>query len=640
MNHVIAGRPRPWRPAALLLAGLLLLGCDEGTGPPPEVASIQVTPDSAILDAGRDRVQFRATALDEAGGEIEGVTFSWAVSDTAIATVDGDGWVSAAATGLAAVSASAEAVTGEAVVRVHLSTGYFVCECGAGSAAGCQAGDDDATGRSPYTPFESYQRARARFSSLAAGDTIRFCEGGAFPITGANTERRWVNDRCRAESPCVVTSYPAPWGAGDEDRPLLTAQDGHGMALEDGGDADHEEGYVFENLTLRCTSCGGAGWGFFLYNDIDHVVLQDVEIDGFALGVYVGESNPCADPACDGVNAGLTIRRARIVNSSTQGFLGAGDSLVIEDSYFENNGTRAFLDHNIYLGGVSHGARISRNELFRSALNEAGSCSGVSLVAHGEHTDLVNLIYEEVGKAEPGCWGIAVDPAYEEPERFQNVVIRRNEIRHVGNLGIGVASCVDCLIENNVVVNAQPFAVTGIAAPDRAAGPGDADPSNVDIRNNSILIAAAGGAGIRVGGLGTGNLVGSNAVLYTGAAVDWYCMEVVLPDGTDIGTVYEAVGHNLCWASELGAGGQWERYTGTDPDPLTAWQNASGLGAGSIWADPEFADALGPDYNLRPASSASPLVDNGHPSLSAPTDISGAARDDAPDLGAYEGGGG
>lgn len=62
---------------------------------------------------------------------------------------------------------------------------------------------------------------------------------------------------------------------------------------------------------------------------------------------------------------------------------------------------------------------------------------------HGQHQDLTierNLVREDVGAADPGCWGIAVDTGYSEAESFTNVVIRGNVVRNVGNMAIGTSS--------------------------------------------------------------------------------------------------------------------------------------------------------------------------------------------------------
>ena len=83
---------------------------------------------------------------------------------------------------------------------------------------------------------------------------------------------------------------------------------------------------------------------------------------------------------------------------------------------------------------------------------------------HGEHADLLieaNTIREDVGAADPACWGLGITPAYATPEGFLRTVIRGNTFRNVGNIAIALGSCQDCVVENNVIVSEQTFGGIG-----------------------------------------------------------------------------------------------------------------------------------------------------------------------------------
>src|SRR3954471_10602794 len=56
----------------------------------------------------------------------------------------------------------------------------YICDCGTGAAPGCVAGDDANAGACPATPQRTLGRAGNRFGSLAAGDSLLFCRGGAW----------------------------------------------------------------------------------------------------------------------------------------------------------------------------------------------------------------------------------------------------------------------------------------------------------------------------------------------------------------------------------------------------------------------------------------------------------------------------
>ncbi|MGC4118474.1 MAG: right-handed parallel beta-helix repeat-containing protein [Myxococcales bacterium] len=368
---------------------------------------------------------------------------------------------------------------------------HYACDCDTGAATGCVPGDDANDGLSPASPKKTIAAVRSAFAALSPGESVLLCRGGAFAAVAG----RWNNSRCTAAQPCSLGDYTPSWaGGGSAPKPRIwVREEMNFFNLEDGGDAEHEEGYTFRNLDLRFTLATTDANAFFLYNDIDDVTIEGVDIDGFAIGVHQADSNPCnaSDPRCDGKNSRLTIRGCRFTNNSAMGYLGNGDGLTLEDSYFENNGSRAVFDHNIYVGGEGNHVVVRRNELYRSDLQPDGSCAGVSLVVHGVHDDVLienNLVREDVGKAGGGCWGITVDPGYGgEVESFRHVTIRGNVVRNVGNLGIGVASCTDCVIEDNEIIHEQAFGQVGIAAPDRNRGGEDLAMARVTVRNNSIL---------------------------------------------------------------------------------------------------------------------------------------------------------
>jgi len=507
------------------------------------------------------------------------------------------------------------------------STDWHLCDCASGADVDCVVGSDFGTGTAG-DPWQSYEKARTTFGSLAAGDAIRFCRGGVWTISGGT---RWVNASCRADLWCVVSDYVPGWGSGDEARPLLQRTDGsHGFALEDGGDAEHEEGYLFENLDLR--SDAGTGNGFFLYNDIDDVEISNVSIRGFGIGVHLAGSNPCsADPECDGQNDRLVLRGSTIVNNHGQGWLGASNGTKILDSTFEGNGTTAVYDHNIYIsgssGGETQGIVVRGNRLYRSTLDGSGVCQGVSMVVHGEHRDLLiegNEVVEDVGLAGQGCWGIAVDPGYGSPEGFIGVTIRGNLVSNTGNTLIGVAACQQCIIENNVIVNAQSYGATAIAAPDRGLGTGDLEQDNVVIRNNSIHLGDGGGTGILLGGQGDQHSALSNAIHYSGSSNSFNCFRFDLSL-----SAYSTIDNNICHATAA-PGAEWVDGYGD----LTSWSTSTGFDGSSSTADPGFTDPTAGD--LSAVSGSASMVDQGHPSLSSPVEFGGFPRDFTPDVGAYE----
>lgn len=456
----------------------------------------------------------------------------------------------------------------EAVVR-------FACDCGPGASPECVAGQDGAPGTFE-APLRTYAKAREVFLGQDAGHMVAFCRGGSFTIEG---ERDWTNARCSSNQPCVVRDYQPPNASPGLAAPILRADQGDGVTLVNGGSAEHEEGFVFLNLDFRSLSRGKNGNGFFFYNDVDDVLLCGVSIDGFAIGVHAGGSNP-PTAGSDGKNARIVLRSSRVTNNGDQGWLGGCDGCGIEYTAFQNNGyNRAILNHSIYFAGTASGMFARKNHLYRSAVLD-GKCRGAPLVAHGQLTGLViedNTVREDLGHADASCWGIAVDTGYEDrSEAFRDVLIRGNDVLNVGNLGIGLNACQGCIIEKNLVVHEQPFGSTLIAVPDRPRSANDLEMGSVLVQNNTLISrSSAGAVGIRVGGEASGHVVRNNALLSVGTG-RLTCFSYDLPNAR-----YASREGNVCHASN---GSAWTEAIGK----LGAWQQASGADHSSSDADPRL----------------------------------------------------
>jgi hypothetical protein len=517
---------------------------------------------------------------------------------------------------------------------------YYVCDCRQSADGECAVGDDLADGRTRETAWQSYDRARQGFADIDAGERIRFCRGGAFEV---GESARWVNESCTADRPCTVTDYAPRWGGGDEMRPIIWQRSaaGHGFAFENGGAARHEEGYTFENLDVRAAvESGTAGFGFFMYNDVDDVTIRNVHVEGFKVGVHLAGSHDCHtdDDRCDAKNDRVHLVDSTVVYNRQQGWLGGSSGSTIENSYFEGNGTRAIFDHNIYVSSSAaptEGMRIVGNRSYRSAIQPNGNCGGVSIVVHGNHAalDIIgNTVWEDRGAASEECWGIAVDPGYTTAESFTAVVISGNSVRNVGNVAIGVAACVDCTIENNTIVSEQPFGVRAIAAPNRRSASGDVGMRDVVVRSNSIYITSSeGSTGIEVGGEGTGHQVVSNAIHYAGDAKNWSCIRAKLDP-----SAYEAVDYNICAFPGAGAGAEWSYRSGGGRRTLERWQGRSGFDLHSRLADPGFLAPSWPDYDLTAESGGSGMVGGGEAAVSALYDFFDRLRGGSPDAGAFQ----
>lgn len=332
----------------------------------------------------------------------------------------------------------------------------------------CNNGDDTSLGTVDH-PWATFDYAASKFNKLNAGDEILFCRGGNF----TSSYPRLTNYNCTAEEPCVLGDYTAPGTQGYTNSgairlpTIAAAGDSGALNFQDGGNADHDEGYVIRKLALKGKN--NKGRGIFLFNDVDHVTIDGVLIEGFDIGVYSAGAN-APNPGANKKNEHIVLRNSLIISNGGSGWLGGCNDCLVENNQFINNGfARKIFNHNFYASNSTN-LRIVNNDFYRSTIVD-GKCQGVSVVVHGVVDGLEireNNVREDIGAAHPTCWGISVDPGYASEESFNNVTIANNKVTDVGNVGIGCASCTNTWIVDNVITHAQDFGATAISVPVRA----------------------------------------------------------------------------------------------------------------------------------------------------------------------------
>ncbi|MCG7913290.1 MAG: right-handed parallel beta-helix repeat-containing protein [Candidatus Thiodiazotropha weberae] len=472
-----------------------------------------------------------------------------------------------------------------------------LCDCQSGAVTDCTPGDDANLG-SALSPKRSIMAAIAAFN---AGSDLAFCRGG---VWHSDTALQLSASGCRSGTPCTLQDY----GDSVQARPTIRiTQAGNvdGMVFDPSDDQLSWQGIQIHNLQLSKQSRDGEGFGLFLFRNLNQVVMQCLEVDGFGIGVYLNSN--------DLESGDITLSDSHIHDNGVMGWLGGTHRTRLERNRFHNNGwlNASALQHNVYLSQMKSDGVVRGNWLSDSALDMNDQCVGTSLVAHNDNTvDLLienNLIEER--NPSPGCWGLTVDAAGSTTESHQRAVIRGNLVRNVGNLAIGVASCVDCIIENNIVVQTLIGGATGIASPNRSTAAPDLDVSGTVVRNNSVYFGgAASGRAYYVGERGGDYVVTNNIGYFANPQSGDSCYDFDLS-----ADAYQLVNSNLCFGASFDSG-------------------TSGLDGMASSADPGFLDA--PD-DLR-LESDSAARDRGT-TLSVPTtDMLGNPRDATPDLGAYE----
>ncbi len=501
---------------------------------------------------------------------------------------------------------------------------YYYCDCGAGAEAGCIAGNNANTGTTRAAPKRTIDNAAALFRSLAAGDTVALCKGGAFDSAG---ELSIGSNRCGPGVACNdLREYTPP--PGGTAKPIINNAAGAVTLFNFVGNTG---GVRLLNLKLQGDrgARGNQNHGFFFYRGAHDVTLCNIDMDAFDMAIY-NESGTASDAST--VNIKLT--GSLITNTRAMAYLGGGMNDDISYNYWDGNGSSNTFDHTIYFSSVKEltNVRLIGNHV----RGQYGStCLGAPIVAHMAVDGLLvkdNIVDIAPSATTGGCWGIAFNNFTDAPEAIyhRNAIFSGNTIKNGGNLALTVTGCPDCVIENNLIVHETSMEASGIAI---ASGPartqsGDDLNTRNKIRNNTIWFgpdANAGGTGIAVGVEGTGHVIVNNTVNYSATSTanngPFKCYDYPLTPGS-----YTFVDNNHCNSA---ANYNWEARHGT----LAAWRIAApAFDTMSFTGDPKFKSARA---DFTPAAG-SPLVAKGDATNASYSDITGKVRANRPAIGAFE----
>ena len=488
-------------------------------------------------------------------------------------------------------------------------TVLFACDCGAGGDPRCVAGDDDAQGLIPQAPWRTLDRLSdpAFLAGLEPGVSIRLCRGGVFD---ADLQLA-VGLRCTPAGPCAIGAYDPPGQAEGGADPLILGQ----LRVP-----DTLRGVVVDGLAFAGM---GMGEGVSVDAGATDITLRHLTVTGWAVGV--------AAPSA--VN--LTLSDSSITDNRRAGWLGGGQGILLQRNTFARNAGIDFTHHNVHLACADgcEDVVVRGNEVTESSMGDDGVCFMPAIGVFGRASGVIiegNHIHEALLAAGRGCDGIAVGPETRgREEGFTDVAIRGNRVINMGGTAIGVSACQACVVENNVVVQEQALVFKGIVGPDRRVQAEDAELDAFVVRNNSIWIGDqidTVAIAIQVYRQGGDHQIVNNAIGNLSLGFNSCCLD----QDRDLGR-YADVDHNICLLNDANPRASWALGYPT----LERWR-ATGFGANSQEVDPGYAAPTGPTFDLSPADAESSVVNAGKTGASPGTDLAGRARDELPDVGAYE----
>ncbi|HEU4453795.1 MAG TPA: Ig-like domain-containing protein, partial [Longimicrobium sp.] len=156
---------------------------------PRNVHRVATTPDAATLHFVGDSLRLSAAAYDATGGHVA-ASFAWSSSDAAVATVDGDGKVTARGTGLARIVATSGAKADSSMIQVIQVVAALAVSPAAqtltvGQTAPLQAAASDSGGTAIPGVGVTWTSSSPAVASVDAGGTLRAVAPGSAALTAS-----------------------------------------------------------------------------------------------------------------------------------------------------------------------------------------------------------------------------------------------------------------------------------------------------------------------------------------------------------------------------------------------------------------------------------------------------------------------
>jgi hypothetical protein len=503
-------------------------------------------------------------------------------------------------------------------------TTYYYCDCGTGADSNCSSfiGDDANPGTDIAHPRRTLANAMTRFNSMAANETVALCRGGAFDTTVAFSIGA---SRCSAGSTCNDLREYLPTGSTSTAKPVINST-GTANTFNVSG---IRGGVRLLHLSLKGN---GTNKAFFYYEGAHDVTMCDLDMDNFAMAVYIEAGKPP-----NVIPNNITLTGSNITNSTMLGYLGGGNNTVISYNNWEGNGSNNALNHTLYFAAGTEVANVTAVGNYIHG-QYGPTCLGAAVEGHGAFNGFLfknNHISIDADKAGQGCWGIELNngTGNPDPTYFQNMVVSGNTIINGGNTGVTISTAPGLILENNIIIqNWAAGGAIGMSIPGRPKRAQDLTSTANVIRNNTIWFgpnATGTNTGIATNTEGTDHVVSNNTVSSAQTTGSLNCYRHDLPLSS-----YAFINNNHCYSSTVS--NRWETTRGT----LAAWQAYSttrGFDSASITgADPMFTTA---GTNFRPVGG--PLVGHGSndPRYMSERDITDTLRPVAPAqpaIGAFE----
>lgn len=538
------------------------------------------------------------------------------------------------------------------------ATSYHFCDCGSGassspSCSGAIGNDTTGSGLTPSSPWRTWSKFTTAWAAGVPGDRFKFCRGGAWNSAHVEGAVRNGSLASYISSPMYAEAY---------DHPSMVSAAKPRLNLVNSGCVDFDSVNCTGFFVLSTAAYGGYVIQGLHFDGASGIATQGVSFRSNANYIQILDNdftNVEAAGGCQSWPGGQPkniIWRGNYIADTGRNTLNSfGCSLVlIEANQFINASSwpmgyeAKIRDHPIYASGDEQNNNLPafgvtiRNNYFKDwghGINDisgaSAKCGTAAITGHSEIADWVvegNRFEVSTGAAIGFCWGVGIRPGNFDAGKLEyekGYTVRNNWFANV-TVGVSVASCQRCTIENNswayetsTADNFIAFDVYEDAAHPLTSGPN----SDITVRNNSCYAVGASDEGrcyrFQPGGSATNFRFYNNSCTFgAGAASGRYCFDVAAASKFSVFDYNHGFGFTQ-WAIGYNTRLDFANARSQDTHSCSATANFAAI--------PTIANSLAFDV-----LSPSCLIDGGHPTLSPRLSRDGLPAVGQRDIGARE----
>ena len=360
----------------LLAAAAWATGCGDGDSPiapppdPPRPTTVVVGPATAELAALGATVQLTAEVRDQNGQTMPAAVVAWSSGNASVATVNATGLVTAAANGVATVTATSEAATGSATVTVEQAVHAVTVSPAAdtllafGDTVRLAAEARDENGHTVAEAELSWASSDTAFATVDATGLVTAVGNGVATVTATSRAATGSATVTVEQAVRAVTVSPVAdtlVSLGDTVRLAAEARDGNGYAV--------------------------AGSGFS-WSSSDTTVAT-VDATGLVTAVANGAATVTATWEAVSGSATVTVEqavRAVTVSPAADTLLAFGDTVRLAAEAIDENGNAVAGSGFSWSSSDTMVATVGATGLVTAVANGAATLTATSGAATGSAT--------------------------------------------------------------------------------------------------------------------------------------------------------------------------------------------------------------------------------------------------------------